>query len=67
MKIMQNGLTPVQPLSPIPSPQKTTEVLIKFFAPEKLKTELTLLANSRNVSLSALLRLALSEYVRDKG
>jgi hypothetical protein len=63
---MPNGLTLVQPLSNDPSPQKTTEVLIKFFAPGKLKTELKILANSRNVSLSALMRLVLSEYVRDK-
>jgi hypothetical protein len=54
-------------MSNSPQPQKTTEALVKFFAPQKLKTELVTLANSRNVSLSALLRLALSEYVREKG
>jgi hypothetical protein len=40
------------------------EVLIKFLAPRKLKLALEELAGERNVALSALLRLVLSEYVR---
>ncbi len=40
------------------------EVLIKFLAPRKLKGALEELASERNVALSALLRLVLSEYVR---
>jgi hypothetical protein len=40
------------------------EVLIKFLAPRRLKHNLEELAVERNVALSALLRLVLSEYVR---
>lgn len=42
------------------------EVLIKFVAPEALKESLQKLANERNITLSALLRLVVSEYVRRK-
>jgi len=40
------------------------EVLIKFVAPRELKRALQELANERNISLSALLRLIVSEYVK---
>lgn len=40
------------------------EVLIKFLAPRKLKHVLEELATERNIALSALLRLVMSEYVR---
>ncbi len=40
------------------------EVLIKFLTPQKLKRALQELANERNITLSALLRLISSEYVR---
>lgn len=40
------------------------EVLIKFVAPESLKDALQELANERNITLSALLRLLASDYVR---
>ncbi len=40
------------------------EVLIKFLAPHRLKHALEQLAAERNIALSALLRLAMSEYVR---
>jgi hypothetical protein len=40
------------------------EVRIKFVAPEVLKCELQELANERNITLSALLRLITSEYVK---
>ena len=40
------------------------EVLIKFVAPKELKRALQELANERNISLSALLRLVVSEYVK---
>ena len=40
------------------------EVRIKFVSPEGLKYELQELANERNITLSALLRLITSEYVR---
>ena len=40
------------------------EVLIKFVAPKKLKRTLRELANERNISLSALLRLIVSEYAK---
>jgi len=40
------------------------EVLIKFVAPDDLKRALQDLANERNISLSSLLRLITSEYVK---
>jgi hypothetical protein len=40
------------------------EVLIKFMAPHKLKRALEELASERNIALSALLRLVMSEYLR---
>lgn len=41
-----------------------SEVVIKFAAPEELKQALQQLANERNITLSALLRLITSEYVK---
>jgi len=38
--------------------------VIRFVAPEKLRRDLQELANERNITLSALLRLIASEYVR---
>lgn len=46
---------------------KVSESLIKFVAPASLKEELLNLAALRNISLSALIRLILSEYVKNKG
>jgi len=40
------------------------EVLIKFVAPRELKRASQELANERNISLSALLRLIVSRYVK---
>ena len=40
------------------------EALIKFVAPTELKQALQQLANERNISLSSLLRLIASEYVK---
>ena len=40
------------------------EALIKFVAPKKLKSDLQDLAYERNITLSALLRLIGSEYVK---
>jgi hypothetical protein len=40
------------------------EVLVKFLAPRSLKRTLEELATERNIALSALLRLVMSEYVR---
>ena len=40
------------------------EVIIKFWAPEELKGALQKLANDRNISLSALLRLIATAYVK---
>lgn len=40
------------------------EETIKFLAPHKLKLSLQQLATERNISLSALLRLITSEYVK---
>ena len=41
------------------------DTVIKFNASEELKDDLIDLAESRNISLSALLRLVLTEYVRN--
>jgi hypothetical protein len=43
------------------------EVLIKFVAPRELKRALQELANERNITLSALLRLIASKYVKRNG
>ena len=40
------------------------EALIKFVAPIDLKEALQQLANERNITLSSLLRLIASEYVK---
>ena len=40
------------------------EVRIKFVAPDELKSALQQLANERNITLSALLRLITTEYVK---
>ena len=46
--------------------QRTTisDVVIRFGATDKLRRDLQELANERNITLSALLRLIASEYVR---
>jgi predicted transcriptional regulator len=41
--------------------------IIRFALPSQLKRDLQALAEARNISLSALLRLVLSEYVKSKG
>ena len=41
-------------------------VIIKCLAPRQLKTDLEHLAEARNISLSALLRLILTEYIKQK-
>jgi hypothetical protein len=46
--------------------QATSEELIKFYAPRALKLQLQELAASRNIALSALLRLVVSEYVKSR-
>jgi len=47
--------------------KKVFESLIKFHAPASLKDELLRLAAHRNISLSALIRLIVSEYIKAKG
>jgi hypothetical protein len=44
--------------------KKMSEALIKFIAPKNLKSNLQELANERNITLSSLLRLITTEYVR---
>jgi molybdopterin-guanine dinucleotide biosynthesis protein A len=46
------------------SRKNTNEMLIKFMSPRELKRALQELAEERNISLSALLRLITSEYVK---
>lgn len=50
------------------SPQKTTlsEALIKFVVPRQLKQQLQAVATSRNISLSALVRLIVSDYLKSR-
>ena len=40
--------------------------LIKFVSPKDLKHTLQVLANERNITLSALLRLIATDYIRRK-
>lgn len=47
--------------------KKINDLFIKFVAPVELKDNLQQLANARNISLSALIRLILSEYIKNKG
>jgi hypothetical protein len=42
------------------------EQFIKFYVPSDLKRDLQSLAASRNIALSALLRLVVTEYVKSK-
>jgi hypothetical protein len=44
--------------------KKINETLIKFFAPKNLKVDLQELANARNITLSSLLRLITTDYIR---
>ena len=46
------------------SKQNINETVIKFVTPGELKRALQALANERNITLSALLRLIASEYVK---
>ena len=43
-----------------------SETVIKFFAPATLKDELQALADERGLSLSALMRLIATEYIKTK-
>jgi len=44
--------------------KRKNEALIKVLVPSDLKHDLLRLAASRNISLSALLRLIVSEYIK---
>ena len=44
--------------------KQLNQALIKFVAPGELKRALRELANERNITLSALLRLITTEYVK---
>ncbi len=44
----------------------SNEALIKFYVPRDLKRELQELAVSRNIALSALLRLVVTEYIKTR-
>ena len=46
--------------------KKKHDALIKFHAPTDLKQKAQQLAEQRNISLAALLRLVLTDYLRDK-
>jgi hypothetical protein len=47
--------------------KKLNEIILKFVAPLDLKEALQRLAQARNISLSAMLRLILTEYIKNKG
>jgi hypothetical protein len=49
-----------------PRQKPTSGELVKFYVPRDLKAALQALAASRNVALSALLRLVVTEYVRNR-
>ena len=49
------------------TPHRPQNTPIKFMAPQPLKTQLAHLAQSRNVSMAALIRLILTEYLKQKG
>ena len=51
-------------MTQIDTRKNISEVRIKFVAPAELKEALQTLANERNITLSALLRLVTSEYVK---
>jgi len=44
----------------------TNDAVVKLYLPTLLKQELESLAQSRNIPLSALLRLIATEYIRQK-
>lgn len=46
--------------------QRKPQELIKFYVTRQLKKEAVQLAEERGISLSALLRLMLSEYIKHK-
>lgn len=48
------------------SSRSKQEELIKLTAPRHLKSELVEAAVSRNISLSALVRIALTDYIKNK-
>lgn len=56
------GHVPTMTQNPYPNGKQETR--IKFLSPEELKRDLLVLADERNITLSALLRLITSEYVR---
>jgi predicted transcriptional regulator len=56
---------PVPTMAHITNTKKLThEQLVKFLVPQELKDRLQQLADERNISLSALMRLITSEYVK---
>ena len=50
----------------LPQNKRKNTDLIKFVVPVNLKQELLGLASARNISLSALLRLIVSDYIKVK-
>jgi ribbon-helix-helix CopG family protein len=44
----------------------TEEAFVKFFLPRRVKAQLQELAEARSLSLSALLRLIVTEYIKNK-
>jgi hypothetical protein len=48
------------------SVENQNDDFIKFFMPKKLKSALQLQAAERNISLSALLRLISTDYIKHK-
>ena len=49
------------------SAKKPNETFIKFHLPLKLKQQLEQLANEKSISISSLMRVIATEYIKNKG
>ena len=66
MVILEQGATLAPHMTNHNYRKNINEVRIKFVAPDDLKSSLQQLANDRNITLSALLRLITTDYIKRK-
>jgi len=66
MVILEQGATLAPHMTNDNNRKNINEVRIKFVAPDDLKSSLQQLANDRNITLSALLRLITTDYIKRK-
>ena len=66
MVILEQGATLAPHMTHDNYRKNINEVRIKFVAPDDLKSSLQQLANDRNITLSALLRLITTDYIKRK-